>query len=56
MHKPYDSATQVLVPCEPYIEDGFAYTVQVADKPEPELQEEITITSPSSNISANFTL
>ena len=56
VHKPYDPATQVLVPCEPYVEDGFAYTVQVADKPEPEIQEEITITSPTSNISANFTL
>lgn len=30
--KPYDQATQKLVGCEVYIEDGFAYTVEVQDK------------------------
>ena len=61
VYKPHDPATQMLVPCDPYIEDGFAYTVEVAEKPavEPEpVPEEITITTSNttSNISANFTL
>lgn len=33
----HDRATEKLVPCEPYIQDGFAYTVQVAPKTEEEL-------------------
>lgn len=32
MFKPYDHTAQKLVPADPYIEDGWAYTVQVADK------------------------
>ena len=32
LFKDHDRATQKLVPCEPYIEDGWAYTVTVADK------------------------
>lgn len=34
---PYDSLTEKLVPCAPYIQDGWAYTVEV----EPKTQEEI---------------
>lgn len=33
----HDRATEKLVPCDPYIQDGFAYTVQVAPKTEEEL-------------------
>lgn len=33
----HDRATEKLVPCEPYIQDGFAYTVKVAPKTEEEL-------------------
>ena len=32
LFKDHDRATQKLVPCEPYIEDGWAYTVTVEDK------------------------
>jgi hypothetical protein len=65
LYKPYDSETQVLVSCEPYVEDGFAYTVKVVDKSEigvevvePVVEETITITDVniSGNISSNFTL
>lgn len=38
--KPYDRATQKLVGCAPYIEDGWAYTVEVADKTSEDLQAE----------------
>lgn len=34
---PHDRATEKLVPCEPYIQDGFAYTVEVTSKTEEEL-------------------
>ena len=63
LYKPYDSETQVLVSCEPYVEDGFAYTVKVVDKSEievevvepvePVIEETITITggNMSSNVS-----
>jgi hypothetical protein len=34
---PHDRATEKLIPCEPYVQDGFAYTVQVASKSEEEL-------------------
>jgi len=34
---PHDRATEKLVPCEPYVQDGFAYTIQVAPKTEEEL-------------------
>jgi hypothetical protein len=32
LFKPHDRDTQKLVPCDPYIEDGWAYTVTVVDK------------------------
>ena len=38
--KPYDQATQKLVGCAPYIEDGFAYTVEVLDKTAEEIAAE----------------
>ena len=33
MWKPYDSSTQKLEPCTPYIEGDTVYTVQVVDLP-----------------------
>ena len=33
MFKPYDHATEQLVPCAPYIEDGQVYTVRVEPLP-----------------------
>lgn len=33
--KPHDRKTQMLAGCEPYLEDGIVYTVQVVDKPTP---------------------
>ena len=38
--KEHDRATQMLVGCDPYVENGMVYTVEVADKPE---QEEIIV-------------
>jgi hypothetical protein len=35
--KDHDRATQKLVPADPYIEDGWCYTVKVADKTEEEI-------------------
>jgi hypothetical protein len=35
--KPHDQVTQKLVSCDPYIEDGWAYTVAVEDKTADEL-------------------
>jgi hypothetical protein len=35
--KDHDRATQKLVPAEPYIEDGWCYTVTVTDKTEEEI-------------------
>lgn len=32
LFKSHDRATQKLVPCDPYVEDGWAYTVAVVDK------------------------
>ena len=37
--KPHDRETQMLVGCEPYIEEGIVYTVNVQTKP----QEEVII-------------
>jgi hypothetical protein len=37
--KPHDRDTQMLVGCEPYIEEGIVYTVNVQTKP----QETVTI-------------
>jgi hypothetical protein len=34
---PHDRTTEKLVPCEPYIKDGFAYTVKVEPKTVEEL-------------------
>lgn len=34
--KQHDKATQMLVSCEPYVEDSIVYTVTVTAKPEPE--------------------
>ena len=34
---PHDRAIEKLVPCEPYVQDGFAYTVEVTAKTEEEL-------------------
>ena len=31
--KSYDSSTQILEPCSPYIEGNTVYTVKVVDKP-----------------------
>lgn len=39
--KPYTS-TQKLVPCEPYVEDGFAYTVRVENKTQDEIDADIS--------------
>lgn len=38
--KEHDRATEKLIPAEPYIENGFAYTVQVAAKTEAEIAAE----------------
>jgi len=62
VYKPYDPATQVLVPCETYVEDGFAYTVQVAEieallEPlEVTLEPTEVIEPTNSNVSSNFGL
>jgi hypothetical protein len=40
--KSYDSASQMLVNCEPYLEDGVVYTVAIQDKPQ---VEEIIVAS-----------
>jgi hypothetical protein len=39
MFKEHDRATQMLVGCEPYLEDGVVYTVRVDVRPEPVVQE-----------------
>jgi hypothetical protein len=41
LFKPYDKDTQKLVSCEPYVEDGWAYTVTVADKTQEDIDAEI---------------
>ena len=43
--KPHDGATQMLVGCDPYLEDGVVYTVRVEDRPEPITVEEIIVAS-----------
>lgn len=35
--RPHDRATQKLVPCDPVVENGFAYIVEVADKTDAEI-------------------
>lgn len=37
MFRPHDRATQKLVPCDPVVEDGFAYVVEVANKTQAEI-------------------
>jgi hypothetical protein len=37
--KPHNGATEMLVGCEPYLEDGVVYTVRVDVRPEPVVQE-----------------
>jgi hypothetical protein len=39
--KDYDRATQKLIPADPYIEDGWCYTVVVADKTPEEIQADL---------------
>ena len=46
--KPHDGATQMLVGCDPYLEDGVVYTVRVDVRPEP-VVEEIQIIVASDN-------
>lgn len=41
--KEHNRATHKLIPSDPYIENGWAYTVQVADKTEEELASEISV-------------
>jgi hypothetical protein len=36
--KSHDSASQMLVNCEPYLEDGVVYTVRVDARPEPTIE------------------
>lgn len=38
LFKPHDRSTQKLVSCDPYVEDGWAYTVDVVDKTQEELE------------------
>lgn len=38
--KPHDQRTQKLVGCTPYIEEGWAYTVEVVDKTQEDLDAE----------------
>lgn len=42
MFRPHDRATQKLVPCDPVVEDGFAYIVEVADKTDAEIASDNT--------------
>lgn len=37
----HDRATQKLVPCDPVIENGFAYTVKVQDKTDAEIAADV---------------
>ena len=46
--KTHDGATQMLVGCDPYLEDGVVYTVRVDVRPEP-VVEEIQIIVASDN-------
>jgi hypothetical protein len=39
MFKPHDRDTQMLMACDPYLEDNIVYTVQVVEKPEPVIIE-----------------
>ena len=39
--RPYDRATQKLVSCEPVVENGFAYVVEVVDKTAEEIAADV---------------
>jgi hypothetical protein len=41
MFRPYDRATQKLVSCEPVVENGWAYVVEVVDKTEEEVAADV---------------
>ena len=41
MFRPHDRATQKLVSCEPVVENGFAYVVEVVDKTEEEIAADV---------------
>jgi len=41
MFRPHDRATQKLVPCDPVVENGFAYVVEVVDKTEEEIAADV---------------
>jgi hypothetical protein len=41
MFRPHDRATQKLVSCEPVVENGFAYVVEVVDKTEAEVAADV---------------
>jgi len=36
--KEHDRATQMLVGCDPYVEDGVVYTVEVQNRPDPVIE------------------
>jgi hypothetical protein len=48
--RPYDKATQKLVPCDPVVEDGFAYVVAVENKTAEEIAADIA--SKAANVRA----
>jgi hypothetical protein len=50
MFKQHDRATQMLVGCGAYVEDGVVYTVEVQTRPEPIIQA-ITIETLADSIS-----
>ena len=39
--RPHDRATQKLVPCDPVVEDGFAFCVEVVDKTAEEIAADV---------------
>lgn len=41
MFRSYNQATQKLVPCDPVVENGFAYVVEVVDKTEDEVAADV---------------
>jgi hypothetical protein len=41
LFKPHDRATEKLVPCDPYVEDGWAYTVEVQVKTAEEIAADV---------------
>ena len=41
MFRPHDRATQKLVSCDPVVENGFAYVVEVVDKTEDEIAADV---------------